>query len=317
MRRALLSWTLVFALLAAGFAATIAALNSDLYSAHGFVRSYLEALARHDSAAALSLDGVVAPAGESTALLTDAGMGKLTDIHLLSDVESNGVHEVRFGYSLGADALFSDFQVESAGSRFGLFGTWRFAASPLASLVVSVDNDSRFTANGVASSTAAGPLAVFAPGRYELGHDSPLLAAAPVSAIVSDPGTTVTAALTVTPTDAFTSAATVAVGAFLDECATQTVLFPTGCPFGEAVKNRLTGTPTWSIVRYPTVQLSASGTVGVWATTVESGTAHLRASVTSLLDGTRSTLNTDVAFRTDYLVTIGAGDSLSVSLPAN
>ena len=48
MRRELITWSVVLGVILAGFGATVLALNSTLYSASGFVRTYLDALARHD-----------------------------------------------------------------------------------------------------------------------------------------------------------------------------------------------------------------------------------------------------------------------------
>lgn len=327
MRRSLLPWLLAFVLLGAGFVATIAALNNDLYSARGFALSYVEALARGDSASALACDGVSVPAGENATLLTDAAIDtgtspaaahahQLTRVRVLDETVADGVHTVRIGYELAGEPGFSDFAVAAAGTRFGLFSTWRFAASPLATLTVTVQNDSRFTVNGVQGSSASGPMAVFVPGSYAVSHTSRYLTAKESAVTISEPQAAVSATVEVIPAEGFNAAASAAVGAFLDSCATQTVLYPTGCPFGEAVKNRLTGTPVWSIAKYPSVTVSATGTPGRWTTTVETGTAHLEATVTLLLDGSRSTLSENVDFRSHYVLSLDANDDITVSLPA-
>ena len=72
MLRTPLSWLVVFALLAAGFGATVLALNADVFSAHGFVRSYLQALERQDADEALAFAGVDVPESEVSTLLVDA-----------------------------------------------------------------------------------------------------------------------------------------------------------------------------------------------------------------------------------------------------
>ena len=115
MRRALLSWTLVFALLAAGFAASVLALNADLYSAGGFVRSYLEALQRGDAESALATDGVEG----ASPLVTDATVGGFDGIHLISDVADGDTHTVRVGYTIADTEQISEFSVERTGTRLG------------------------------------------------------------------------------------------------------------------------------------------------------------------------------------------------------
>ena len=304
MRRALLSWTLVFALLAAGFGASVLALNADLYSAGGFVRSYLEALQRGDAESALATDGVEG----ASPLVTDATVGGFDGIHLISDVADGDTHTVRVGYTIADTEQISEFSVERTGTRLGLFPTWRFAVSPIATLAVTVDHDSRVTING--TDAAAGSHALLVPSAVTLTHDTLYLEALPVSVALTEVNSTVEAAVAVAPKPAFTEAATAALKTYLDECATQQVLKPTGCPFGTSVTNRA-GSPQWSIVDYPTAVLEPSG--AAWQTT-GAATAHVTVQVTSLFDGTVSTLDDDVPFTATYRVTIGPDDSLSVLL---
>ena len=305
MRRALLSWTLVFALLAAGFGASVLALNGDLYSAHGFVRSYLETLQRHDAEAALATPGV---AGASE-LVTDATVGGFDSIRLVSDVEKNGQHIVRYATTIGGTEQITQFAVKRTGTRLGLFATWRFAVSPVATLTVSVDHDTRFSING--TDAVAGDHAMLVPSAVTLTHDTEYLEALPVSVAITEVNSTVEAAIAVAPTELFAPAAVDAIAAFLDACAAQEVLKPTGCPFGTDVANRVDSTPLWSILDYPAVALNPEGLR--WRTE-DNAVAHITVKVKSLFDGSVSTLDEDVEFGAAYLITIGADDSLSVRI---
>jgi hypothetical protein len=304
MRRALLHWTLVFALLAAGFGAAVLALSNDLYSAHGFVRSYLEALQRHDADDALGFDGVEG-AGP---VVTDATVGGFDGIRLVSDVEVEGTHTVRFAYTVDGSEQITQFSVERTGTRLGLFATWRFAVSPVATLAVSVDHDSRFAING--TDAVAGPQQLLVPSAVTLTHATTYLEALPVSVALTEVGSTVDAAIDVAPTDAFAPAAADAIKLFLDDCATQTVLKPTGCPFGTDVANRVDSEPVWLIVEYPAVALNPAGLA--WQSE-DGAVAHITVEVKSLFDGTLSTLDKDVPFTAVYTLTIGADDSLTVT----
>jgi hypothetical protein len=304
MRRALLSWTLVFALLAAGFGASVLALNGDLFSAHGFVRSYLEALQSGDAQAALETPGVEG----ASALVTNETVGGFDDIHLLSDVETEGTNTVRYAYTIAGTEQVTEFHVERTGTRLGLFATWRFAVSPIATLAVTVDHDTRFSINGV--DAAAGTYALLVPNAVTLTHDTTYLEALPMTANLIEVNSTVEAAVAVAPKDGFTEAATAAIAGFLDACAIQQVLKPTGCPFGTDVVNRLKTLPQWSITSYPTASLTPAG--ARWQT-AGSGEAHISVEVQSLFDGTLSTLDDDVPFTASYFVTINADDSLTVT----
>lgn len=312
MRGRLLSWTIVFALLVAGFGATVVALNGSLYSAGGFVGSYLGALQRQDLDEVLATPGVEVPASARADLLAEGALGGFDGVRLISDIAAGDQHTVRYAYTVDGTEQISQFAVERVGTRLGLFATWRFAQSPIATLSVTVDHDARFTANGVEATT--GDYAALVPTRFTLGHDTEWLAALDTTVAVTDVASTVAALVEVAPTEGFAPAATAAIAAYLDDCATQTVLKPTGCPFGTTVANRVSGTPAWSIVDYPTAQLTTTDVPGTWQTEPADGTAHIIADVTAIVDGSRSRLDEDVAFSGVFLITVGLDDSLSVAL---
>jgi len=318
MRREPLLWLIGLALLIAGFFGSVAALNATVYSANGFVRAYLAALEAQDSAAALAAIGLTEVTSGSDALLTDSAMGELSDIELVRDTPgSGGIHSVVFDYLLAADGSTAvdpqrtEFTVEQTGTRFGLFPTWRFVASPLSTLSVTVANADSFTANGQdAGAPADTPtgFAVFAPGIYELSHDSTYLAAARSGVPVTTTGAILDAAIDPEPTPALIDWATDATVAFLDDCATQTVLMPTGCPFGESISNRIDSEPQWSIVDYPAVEIVRAEQVGAWMTRPADGVAHLNVNVRSLFDGTLSRFDEDVAFEAQFGITFTGGE---------
>ena len=59
-------------------------------------------------------------------------------------------------------------------------------------------------------------------------------------------------------------AASMAINAYLDDCVTQKVLKPTGCPLGETVLNRVNDTPQWSLESYPEVEFAPGTPPGEW-----------------------------------------------------
>jgi hypothetical protein len=111
----------------------------------------------------------------------------------------------------------------------------------------------------------------------------------------------------------FIAAVTAEVHRQLDACTTQTVLFPTGCSFGQSIQNRLSGSPVWTIEHYPTIRIAAGSDFGSWVIPSTPGTAHLKVGVTSLLDGSASTFDQDVPFQLRATITIGANDAISVA----
>jgi hypothetical protein len=310
MQRAIVPWLLAFALLFAGFGATVVAVNNDVLSAHGFVRTYLDALARHDAAAALETPGV--DIDTDNALVVDEAVGRFSDIRFLSDTAVGDLHTVRYSYDLDGTREFTDFTVQRTGTYLALFSSWAFADSPVALLEARADHDSTVTVNGVP--VASGKYSVLVPGLYVVDDDTQYFDGEEDAAPVTDIDQTVTATVKVTATPAFDAAATAAVDAFLDDCATQHVLMPTACPFGKSVNNRLDGLPSWSVTDYPTLSLTPESDAGVWRARASGGAVTVTARVQSLFDGSVSALEEAVPLRADYRVQIGVDGQLTVSV---
>ncbi|MCU1542880.1 MAG: hypothetical protein JWM50_745 [Microbacteriaceae bacterium] len=324
MRRTLITWSAVFALLFVGFGASVVALNASLYSANGFVGRYLEALARHDAAGALELPGVHTSNDAAADLLTGDAMGDLSDVRVLSDSEtSDGEHEVVVEYSLKAPGSRSatsrtEFVVAPDGMSFGLFPRWRFVQSPINTVSLTVLHDKRFSVNGHDVTTAAEPdspatYLVFAPGAYVFGHDSEYLTAKPVPVGIDKVGEITDVAVDVQANETFVTEVQKHVSAYLQDCTTQTVLMPTGCPFGQKISNRLTADPKWTMVTDPAITIVPGTEPGTWAVPRLPATAHLVVGVRSLFDGSTSTYDEDVPFDVQYKLTFEANRQLLIT----
>ena len=316
MRRAILPWLAALVIAALAGLGGVVALNATVFGAGGFVSVYLDALARGDVSDALSLPGVDAR-GADELLLQDGTLAGLSGIHQLSDEERGGAHWIRMAWTTPRGSGTTTFQVERIGTRFGLFPEWGFAASPLATVSLSVKNDARFTVNGVqetspAPTDTAADYAVLVPGSYSFGHSSTYLAATPRTVLADTVGQTLSATVLPEANAAFVAAVTTQVHRQLDACTKQTVLFPTGCSFGQAIQNRVTGAPAWSIVKYPAVRIATGADFGTWAVPATPGTAHLTVGVTSLLDGSVSTFDQDVPFQLRASIALGADDAITV-----
>jgi hypothetical protein len=318
VRREIITWSVVLAVILAAFCGTVLILNASLYSASGFVRGYLDALARHDADGALELAGTGVSGDASSELLTPAAMGELDHIALVSDsADAQGVHTVVYSYSAGGVAGSSTFHVIHKGTLLGLFTTWSFEASPLGVIQLSVLHDSSFTANGVDLQTPtpgeAAPFLVFTPGTYTITHSSTWLQAKPVPVTVTEPAAAVRAELDIEANAAFGKQVQKEVNSFLDDCATQQVLLPTGCPFGESMGNRIVSTPSWAMVGYPPVVILPGVKTGEWIMPQTDAAAHLIVEVKSLFDGTVSTFDEDVPFSVSYTITFPADGQLLIS----
>ena len=324
MRRSVLTWSVVFAVLVAAFAITVLALNSTVYSAGGFVRGYLDALSRKDTVAALEVPGVRLANDADATLLTPAALGEFDDYTIVRDIaDADGGRTVAVEYSLGGEQHSTEFTVTPQPARFGLFSGWRFLTSPLTAVSITVLHDQDFEVNGLEVTSAAradqpASYLVFAPGLYDLGHTSTFLTAEPVALPVTTLGEILDATVDVQANPEFVEKLQTELAGFLDTCATQTVLMPTACPFGREVANRVVSEPRWSIADYPTATIEPGGIPGTWAMPSTDGTAHLAVDVRSLFDGTVSTFDDDVAFTVEYLIAFEAGNTLVITaVPAD
>jgi hypothetical protein len=311
VRRAVVAWVVIVAVAVATGAGFLVALNATTFGAAGFVRVYLDAVSRGDAAGALSLAGVTVDPRLRDDFLADDALGGPTAVREMTVAPGDaGTEIVTVAWSRGDTEAVSSFTVERVGSRLGLFPKWAFAVSPVATLGLTIDHDPRFDLNGVRAATdEPTAYAVLVPGVYRLDHHSRYLQADAVGLVADRPGSELGATLDVQPADGFVEQITRQVHADLDACATQEVLFPTGCPFGHAIANRVASTPVWSIAEYPDLTVEPGTEFGTWLVPDAELVPHLTVDVQSLFDGSITTFDADLPVTASYVVTIGADDT--------
>jgi hypothetical protein len=312
--RILARWLALVGLLLLAFLGTVTTLNLTLYSASGFVSSYLDALARHDVDGALRMPGVTASATGTDELLAPAALASLRNIRLIRDTDDGGArHTVLYGYTIGGSTGTSSFTVERSGQSLGVFSAWRFIDSPQSLLSVTVENGNGVVANGVTLPrvTAGRPHSyrVLTPSRVLLTHASTYLTAATVAARVDEPASVTEATVDIQANRSFVREVQKELDRFLAACTTQKVLLPTGCPMGKPITDRIQDAPTWSIVNYPVVTIVPGSAVGSWQVPETGALAHLTVKVKSIFDGSVSTFDDDVPFTVRYLISFGSDGS--------
>jgi hypothetical protein len=314
-----MSWMIGFAVLIAAFFGTIAVLNATVYSAHGFVSSYLDALNRHDAATARELPGVRAPSGVATTLLTDGALGSITHIQLQHDTAAaSGVHSVEFAYRLGTRQETSSYSVVQTTPFLGLFSRWSFEKSPLATVSIATPHDPRFRVDGTEVTSSVGatdsqPFVVFTPGLYVFDHKSTYLEATPVAVPVTEPASVTPVRIEAEPDTLFVTEVRKELHQYYLKCATQTVLLPTSCPFGKSFSNRVVSTPAWRMVTDPPVTIVPDHNSNHWLVPFATGQAHLTVKVQSLFDGSISTFDSNVPFDVSYTIEIATDDHLTIT----
>ena len=316
--RILARWLVLLGMLLLAFLGVVTTLNVTVYSASGFVSSYLHTVARQDVDEARRMPGVSVSAGGTDELLAPGTLASLTDIHLVRDTDDGGGrHTVLYGYTIGGSKGTSSFAVEHTGARLGVFSAWRFVHSPQSLLSVTVQNGSGVVANGVtlpiipAGQTHS--YRVLTPSRVVLSHSSTYLAAAKVAALTDEPATVAQATVNIQANPAFIREVQKELDKFLAACTTQKVLLPTGCPMGKQITDRLQNAPTWTIAKYPIVTIVPGNTVGRWQVPESQAVAHLTVKVKSIFDGTLSTFDADVPFTVRYLITFADDGSPTIT----
>ncbi|CAD6009661.1 hypothetical protein [Agreia sp. COWG] len=327
----LLAWCAAVLLLIGVFGAGVVVLNSSVFSASGFVTTYLQTLGSKDVNGALSMPGVELPDGLTpdsigAALLRRETLSTISNIEIDKDTDvGNGIHQVAVRYTLGgadreSERSRSDFVVEHTGTSYGVFGQWRFKESPVATMSLAVTNATSVTVGtrmleasdlGAADGAfgAGARFTVLVPALVVMKHESHYLSSKTEAVTLASPGTTESGVVKAEPNALFTKAVSEQMTSFLDDCASQKSLFPVGCPFSKPVSDRIVDEPSWSIVKYPQVQIVAGP--ASWLVAPNLGTAHVEVQVKSLFDGTVSATSEDVPFSLNYAITLDADEQIT------
>lgn len=299
--RIVVAWVGAVLVLAGAIVAGVAVANATVFSASGFVRDYLTTLADGRVEEVLALPGVDTD-GLDERMLHPRALESFS-WQVVAETSDGGVHGVTVTFEGQGLEEQTTLQVERIGTRYGLFPEWGFARSPVTELSVTARGDTRLTVGEVPLELEEGGperFAVLTPGIYVFAHESDFLTADEVTFAAT--GGTASVEVEITPSEAFLSAAQRALDEALRACTEQRVLFPTGCPFGFSIQNRVASEPQWSIDHLPDARLEPGDEIGSWTLTGVEGVAVLRVDVQSLFDGSVSTLEREVPFSAAYLL---------------
>lgn len=334
-RRADLTAILVIAaLVAGGLVAGYSAMYSALYSPAAFVKNYLTLISNGHAADALQVPGVMVDGAvleeagisprSSDALLRGSVLRPLGDVKVTSSVDRGGVHSVTVAYTVGGHPGTTTFRVDQEGWT-GIVPSWRFEQTPLSAIELTVQGSTRFDVNdfiidkrqilegGVeADLTQPMQLLTFTPNLYVIDVETKTATSSGLSVLADVPLAHVPVTVAPEATPAFTAAVQESVNDFLTACATQTVLQPTGCPYGYVAPGRVTSEPTWEIVGMPAVQVALEG--DQWVFPSAAGLARVNVDVQSFYDGTIEHVGQDVHFVIAGHITILADGRISIRI---
>ncbi|WP_448811879.1 hypothetical protein [Agromyces bauzanensis] len=329
-------WTVLAALLVAAFLSALGGLNQTIYGASSFVERYLTAIAEDDIATASTTPGVALDAEELAALGLTADVSTAMfrsgvieagpeDVRIVSDIANpDGSHAVTASYRLEAAIVETTFDVRPLEPLYGLLHRWEFAVSPIAVIDVTAAHSPLFTVGSLTLDTRAkksgeeltaftqvAPYLAIAPAVYEFGYTSTLLEAVPVPAVV-EPAARTAVTVDAMPTATFVERVQSKVDDYLQECTTQPVLQPAGCPFGIEIDDRVVSDPVWTMVSNPVVTLAPGETAFEMPPT--EGVAHISVEVQSLFDGEYSQLEVDRPFLLALSASIRPDGSIAIQL---
>lgn len=294
------------AALLAGIAATaLAVLLATTATAEDHVARYLSALADDDLPTAAALAGLPP---DAPLPLGDEGRPSVVRVVAAQD-RGDGVTAVTVEYGSPTDAATAIFLIEPAAPLWGFVPQWRFVEPPVAALPVGLNNHDRVTVSTRVVTTPGpgepAPVEVFVPARVSVTSTDPFVDATARYVRVRSTSP-LPVILSASPSDRLLRAVERELAEFLDTCTEQTVLQPTGCPFGRIIEDdRVIDRPQWERTTPVRASLEASRNAGRWQLT---GTATLRltASVQSLFDGSVTLFVDDVAAEIVGVVIVGA-----------
>jgi len=299
VRRVVVRWVAALLVLVVAGVGAVALVVTLGFGPGAFVTAYLDALARRDAASALALPGVD-PGTNTMRGTTSAALPGLAGIRIVGDQEHDGGrHRITAAWTSHGTSGESTFEVERVGTRFGAFPIWGFAQSPIAELGLTVRNARDVTVGDQPVHTPGSgshDYAVLVPGEYRFAQRTAYVTSAVEPVVADTVGQRMRATVDVEASPRLVALVQREVDALLARCATQQVLFPTGCPFGHDIADRVTSTPDWSIVHEPEIRLDGAGDDLSWTIPAVPATAHLKVEVQSLFDGSTSTFDKDIPF---------------------
>jgi hypothetical protein len=263
MRRSLFAWGIVVTALLCIAAATVWVLNASTYSAHATVERYLTALAEGRTGDAARIAGVDP---DSVAPLPSDPDLRITGPFVASGIARDGVVAVEARATVAGQAVELSAVLVPAPALGGIFTQWAFAETPTGTVSIDARPVDAVLVNGAITSTTA-PLLVLAPGVVSVDSASSWFDVATQSTVVSA-GSSLTVSVPLRPSAVFRDTVTDSIITYLDDCATQTVMFPVQCPFGAATDNSIHDGPRWTIVDYPALRFSrTAGDIadGAWS----------------------------------------------------
>ncbi|WP_423299075.1 hypothetical protein [Glutamicibacter nicotianae] len=304
--RLALRWAMAAAAVIVLVIAGSIAANRTLFSPQHQVKALQQHLAKGEGAEALGLMQAQVPEGDAVALdgdvlkRTQAGITEFTTDKAQPVDGDEQLRTVTAHYKAHGVEKESTYTLRHAGKSWLLFDKWAFEPSTLPSVKIKANTVNEVTVNEQKIPLSAGvsTLPVFYPAILDASFSTKNFAADTRGMVVTGPAEEpVEIALKTEPTKEFIAAINTKVKKYLNDCAEQQVLMPSGCPFAYNTSARVDpATIDWSISKYPTIEVNYYN--GAWVLSPLKTTATLTLTEQDLRTGAKAkkTVKEDYSF---------------------
>lgn len=282
--------------------ASLALINRLVYGPQGQVRAYFAAVREGDGSKALGILGAQVP--DASAAMLNGGALKasfagLKDLSTGAVTVTDGGERatVTVTYTLEGQPGSTDFHLHKVGSHWGVFDQWQIDAGELPTVEITSHSVEAATLNNTKVSVEGGAreFAVLYPGSYTVTYESALYSAGSQTVEVTAPSSEPSPlAVELTPSEAAVTSVQQQIKTYLDTCAAQSSLYPTGCPFEYDFSGRVDGDVTWTVTEYPQPEVTLAG--GKWALSKSSGRAEISFTELDLYTGETQQVTETVSF---------------------
>ena len=264
--RLALRWTLAAVAVLVLAVAGIMIANRTLFSPAHEVKVLQRHLANGEGAQALGLLKAQVPKGDAVALdgevlkrtqsgITDFSTDKPQPVQRDGELRTVTAH-----YKAAGVDQQSTFTLRHTGKSWLFFDQWEFEPSTLPTVKIKANTVNEVSVNEQKIPLEAGvsTLPVFYPSVLDASFSTKNFAADTRGVVVTGPAVDpVEIALKTEPTKAFISSINSKVKKYLDGCASQQVLMPSGCPFAYNTSARVDSSSIkWDITKYPKIDVS-------------------------------------------------------------
>ncbi|WP_404286601.1 hypothetical protein [Glutamicibacter arilaitensis] len=280
--------------------------NRTLFSAEHAVESLHKHLIAGEGAEALGLMGAQVPQGDAVALdgevlkRTQAGITEFDAQKADPSENDPDVHTVIAKYKANGVDQESTYTLRRSGKSWLFFDQWSFEPVTLPTVQIKANTVNEVAVNDQKIPLVKGvsTLAVFYPSITDASFSTKNFEADTRGVVVTGPAKEpVEISLKTQPTKEFIAQVNSKVRTYLNECAAQQVLMPSGCPFAYHTPSRVNPeTIEWSIAKYPTIEVNYYN--GAWVLSPLKVTAKLSLTEQDLRTGTleKKTVNEQFSF---------------------